>query len=329
MRGNHAFPKTCEFIEPSCSLRCISCGDHQVHCVGAIPASFVFAGQVLDRPLPGGKLWVCANCHLLFRWPRMPRPQIDRFYKQIPATSWQYSLDRRPDWQLVLQFVERKSVSGAILDIGCFDGGLLCYLSNGWDKYGIEINSAAAKRAEQSGIKILGEDWQHLNQMQQHFDVVMAMHVIEHMENPFQFLASLARVVKPGGHLIISTGNTEAVSWRLMGSRYWYCTIPAHISFINTKWCYHAAKELNLNVEEVCFFSHAGRSSVGKRIFELLVNLLYRFSPWVFAALRQIRKNSITARYASRFSELRLYPPPWGAAKDQIFVLFQRHQDIR
>ncbi|QNA83235.1 methyltransferase domain-containing protein [Sphingomonas sp. So64.6b] len=39
------------------------------------------------------------------------------------------------------------------------------------------------------------------------FDVALALEVVEHVAHPDQFLAQLATVVKPGGHLIISTPN--------------------------------------------------------------------------------------------------------------------------
>lgn len=39
------------------------------------------------------------------------------------------------------------------------------------------------------------------------FDVALALEVVEHVAHPDQFLAQLATVVKPGGHLVISTPN--------------------------------------------------------------------------------------------------------------------------
>lgn len=39
------------------------------------------------------------------------------------------------------------------------------------------------------------------------FDVVMALEVIEHVAHPDAFLRSVAALVKPGGHIIISTPN--------------------------------------------------------------------------------------------------------------------------
>lgn len=39
------------------------------------------------------------------------------------------------------------------------------------------------------------------------FDVALALEIVEHVAHPDEFLARLATVVKPGGHIIISTPN--------------------------------------------------------------------------------------------------------------------------
>ena len=39
------------------------------------------------------------------------------------------------------------------------------------------------------------------------FDLVLALEVVEHVAHPDQFLASVARLVRPGGHIIVSTPN--------------------------------------------------------------------------------------------------------------------------
>jgi 2-polyprenyl-3-methyl-5-hydroxy-6-metoxy-1,4-benzoquinol methylase len=46
------------------------------------------------------------------------------------------------------------------------------------------------------------------------FDVVVAAEVIEHLENPRAVCRELFRLLRPGGHLLLSTPNNE--SWRSM-----------------------------------------------------------------------------------------------------------------
>jgi 2-polyprenyl-3-methyl-5-hydroxy-6-metoxy-1,4-benzoquinol methylase len=48
------------------------------------------------------------------------------------------------------------------------------------------------------------------------FDAAVAIEIIEHIENPFNFAREAAKLLKPGGHLFLTTPNVEAVSSRLI-----------------------------------------------------------------------------------------------------------------
>jgi 2-polyprenyl-3-methyl-5-hydroxy-6-metoxy-1,4-benzoquinol methylase len=48
------------------------------------------------------------------------------------------------------------------------------------------------------------------------FDAVVAIEIIEHLENPFRFARECAKLLKPGGFLFLTTPNVEAVFSRLI-----------------------------------------------------------------------------------------------------------------
>lgn len=83
--------------------------------------------------------------------------------------------------------------------------------------------------------KILGDD--------NKFDAVIAIEIIEHLENPFRFARECAKLLKNGGLLFLTTPNVEAVYSRLiflytgrLNSFGEYETVrPAHITPI-FKW---------------------------------------------------------------------------------------------
>lgn len=54
------------------------------------------------------------------------------------------------------------------------------------------------------------------------YDVVVAIEVIEHMEDHFRFVRELLRVLKPGGMLIITTPNVVSLSSRIHFLLYGY-----------------------------------------------------------------------------------------------------------
>ena len=111
-----------------------------------------------------------------------------------------------------------------VLDIGC-GGGILAesMAKLGADVTGIDLASASLEVAKlhglESGVKV---DYQCVSaedfaeQRPGEFDVVTCMEMLEHVPDPASIIAACARLVKPGGHVFLSTLNRNVKSW-LMG----------------------------------------------------------------------------------------------------------------
>ena len=107
------------------------------------------------------------------------------------------------------------------LDVGC-GAGLLCepLARLGADVTGVDAaaeNIASAKaHAEQSGLEIDYRAGELSGQGLPKFDLVTAMEVIEHVNDPTDFIAQLTARLKPNGLLILSTPNRTAASKLLL-----------------------------------------------------------------------------------------------------------------
>jgi 2-polyprenyl-6-hydroxyphenyl methylase/3-demethylubiquinone-9 3-methyltransferase len=124
-----------------------------------------------------------------------------------------------------------------LLDIGC-GGGLLCepmarlgFSVTGVDASGRNI-AVAATHAEESGLAIdyraaAAEDL--LAAGEAGFDVVLNMEVIEHVADPGAFLRDCARLLTPGGLMILATLNRTLASLALakVGAEYVLRWLPA------------------------------------------------------------------------------------------------------
>lgn len=306
-----------ERVPPSCP----SCGGRRTRFIGHIPATNRFAGRRLEKSLSGGGLYACRECFLSFRYPRRDSRFFDSLYEEAPQDAWSCHAETRGDWRIAAAWLARDVKEGRLLDVGCFDGGFLESLDGSYQRHGIEINEKAASAARSKGIEVIGRDFADVERHPASFDAVTALDVVEHTADPLLFLSRLAQATRPGGVVIVSTGNTEALSWRLMGSRYLYCTIAEHISFINPKWCRWAAPRLGLNVGRMEKFSHE-RAGVRRRAAQLAKNMGYRLFPAATAWLR--RKNLAGRVDASAAPELRDHPPVWSAAKDHLLILFRK-----
>lgn len=310
-------------IEPNVTTlsTCPSCGGSSLTDRGKIPASPFFAGKRLDQPLPGGHLVACNNCALQFKNPQLTKEYLNALYEAGEEEHWQHESGSRVDWEISYRWISGIGGVNTILDIGCFDGQFLSKLFADKARYGIEIHPGASRKASERGIEMLGSDFDVLKGMTSRFDVVTAFDVIEHVHDPRNFLRSLLAVLRPGGHLILSTGNTQALSWRLMGSGYWYCTIPEHISFINPTWVQGMCKEFRVELVESLTFSHGRPSSRVSRAKEAAKNLLYRLSPKTAALARRA---GLGGTRVESDSALALLPPPWLSAQDHFIVLIQK-----
>jgi len=300
---------------------CPSCKSPIVKVIGNIPDSNIFAGRLLSKPLKGERLYRCNQCYLYFRYPRLSKEKLDDLYRQGSIDNWNAKAQIRNDWQIAASWIRENLGAGArVLDVGCFDGRFLVSLGKSYERFGIEIHRQARQRAECMGIRILGEDIITLNNLSQDYDAVTAIDIIEHLHDPYRFLMSLARVTRPSGLIIISSGNMEAITRRLMKARYWYCTIAEHISFINLFWAHKAAKDLGLSVERTAYFSHI-KSSLPRHFSEFSKNILYFLLPSVVKHIRAIKNGR---KPYEPHKELLDHPPGWYSAKDHFAVMFRK-----
>lgn len=299
---------------------CRSCGSDGVCRVGPIPPGALFAGRELTEPLDPGQLYRCETCRLWFRHPVPDSSVLASLYRTGDPGAWQYPVADRQDWQLAHQWLQEHLQAGAVLDLGCFDGAFLSMFDATWTRFGVEMNPLAARKARAKGITILGDDVGCLVEEGSRFDAVVAFDLLEHMPDPRVLLRMMVGVTKPGGVVIIGTGNTAAPSWRFMGSRYWYCAIPEHLSFINPAWCRLAATELQLALVQIERYSHADRRPLMRRGLAVVKNVLYRITPFLFESLRRRGFGSLDVRRHPAWASV---PPEWLTARDHLLAVFR------
>lgn len=299
------------------NVDCISCSA-PAYRLGPLPDSNLFAGRALDETLPGGNLYRCPMCRLGFRHPRLPKAKLDALYAGGSEGSWTWDAADRPDWTLAARtLAELRPGPARVLDIGCFDGAFLASLGPHVEKHGIEIMPAAAELARAKGIRVIASDFESLARAPEQYDAITAFDVIEHVEDPLGFLALLNRALRPRGVIVVSTGNMDAWTWSLMGSRYWYCAIPEHISFLSASWFGNAAKSLDLRVERLVRYPHA-KPTLRRQAFETAANVAYLMAPGAVAALRRRGVGNVSEDLAPGLNGA--YPPGWLTATDHLIV---------
>ncbi|MDQ3811472.1 MAG: class I SAM-dependent methyltransferase [Chloroflexota bacterium] len=107
---------------------------------------------------------------------------------------------------------------GRLLDVGCYDGRLsLAVAARSADEpiIGLDVAESALRAARARGLLgVRAQVEAPLPFADQTFATVVAAEVIEHVFDTNSVLAELARVLRPGGWLLVTTPNLVALSGR-------------------------------------------------------------------------------------------------------------------
>lgn len=216
----------------------------------------------------------CGSCGFQFKDPPIDPARLRDCYARAAPDHWEDRPDpRKRRFDTLASLLERHAPGRRILDVGCFNGAILEYLGDGWQRFGLEPADAAARAARARGVEILGATLEDLPRGKL-FDAVIVIDVIEHLAEPWPALERAAAAVGPGGALVIGTGDTGSWPFRMERGRHWYCALPEHVSFFCETTLRRAAGLLGLETAEHRRLSHV-RSHLHRRARETAANLAY------------------------------------------------------
>jgi len=147
----------------------------------------VCALQLWDPPMPADSSWYDASDH----------------YLAMPIVDWlgwyhRWAIEHLP-----------KDV-GSLLDVGCADGRFVhAVAGKGIDARGVDHSMRLVEmgNARYGEARLSRSSIEELDAEGARFDAVTLFEVIEHVPDPLAVLRAAARLVRPGGVLIVSTPN--------------------------------------------------------------------------------------------------------------------------
>lgn len=97
---------------------------------------------------------------------------------------------------------------GRVLDVGCGVGQVVARLTKeGFEAYGVDVSRPNIERASKVCERCSLYDGKKLPFADGYFSSAGALNVLEHVEEPEEFIPELVRVVEQGGKIVLSSPN--------------------------------------------------------------------------------------------------------------------------
>jgi SAM-dependent methyltransferase len=136
-----------------------------------------------------------------------------------------------------------------VLDIGCGLGQTLAYHRNrGCKAFGMEADGNVQAIARRYGLDIRQGVFDGTQFDSDSFDYVTLDQVAEHVMDPNALMRGVARVLKPGGKVVITTPNPTSLGARLYGRRWLNWHPPYHLQFYTRRSLAIVAQEAGLRL---------------------------------------------------------------------------------
>lgn len=252
----------------------------------------------------------CPTCH--FSCITNPRTDYEQIYDQSyyrgegadPCVAYEHEMaDRQTireyEWRGVVRVVgslRPEPKESRWLDFGCGLGGLVQHLrKHGFDHaFGFD-EGYAASILDATNTPNLTEA--ELKESEGSFDVVTAIEVVEHAVDPVGMLRTVARLLRPGGLLFVTTGNARPFRNRL--TRWSYVHPDVHVSYFEPDTLARAMRLAGLTPAYPGYldgWEDIIRYKVLKELGFKRRNVLEKAMPWSIAARIADRRRGVTAQ---------------------------------
>jgi SAM-dependent methyltransferase len=194
----------------------------------------------------------CPACATLWTSPRPPAARLAEFYRSAKSVDyWRTAFYRetaearrehifRPRAALVSELLGRAGAGrfDALADVGAGYGLFLeevARLDGVGDVVGIEPNPGLASVCRERGFRVVEKAVENIAPGELQANVVTAFEVLEHVHDPDRFLSSVARLLKPGGFLILTTLTSSGFDIQTLWERSKAVTPPQHLNFVSVE----------------------------------------------------------------------------------------------
>ena len=223
-------PRSSASFGPLETVRCDLCGSNNDRTIANLTDVMM---ETTDQVF---RLAQCRQCDLIYL---NPRPQPERMHLYYPesyqpfarkglsshARLWLYRREVR-ELERVLAAPNR------VVDVGCGNGDLLDAVRSvgNANVLGIEPAPGVANAVrERKRLPVYDGTLEQARLPDQSVDTVLLSHVLEHLPSPGKTLAEVARILKPGGCVVVWVPNARSLAARTLGKHWMGWDAPRHL----------------------------------------------------------------------------------------------------
>jgi SAM-dependent methyltransferase len=164
-------------------------------------------------------------------------------------------------------------LEGRALDVGCGNGVWLLKLQSlGWSVEGVEFSALACQQARAAGLVVHEGSLADAGLPSEAFDVVRIWQTLEHVPDPAEVLREIARVLKPGGQLLIGVPNAGGWLARAWGPFWFDLDVPRHLWHFTAPDLHRLVENSGLRVDSIGYGFYRG--------YTLLRCIRYWYEEW-------------------------------------------------
>jgi SAM-dependent methyltransferase len=249
----------------------------------------------------------CRSCGHIFQNPRLSVAGLNFHYKEFYDGNGGGEVERgfrlgAPHYRDRAKMLRGHATPDAWLDVGGGHGHFCNAARDVWPRTrfdALDMSRSVEEAARQGWIDRghLGFFPQLADELAGSYDVVSMHHYLEHTVDPYAELDAAAKVLPPGGHLLIEVPDPEWPLGRLAG-RWWHCWFqPQHLNLIPMRNLVDALADRGLETVEV----HRGEAHHPLDLTMIVMLMVHRLvpdpnKPWRFEPHQRLR---VAARAAA------------------------------
>ncbi len=142
-----------------------------------------------------------------------------------------------------------------VLDVGCGNGEFVKYLQNkGWDVYGTDLSPEAVKNSSHLvGKERIRVGVFHKQEFNQKYDMVSFWHVLEHIDNPLEYLNKANKILRKNGVVVAESPNFDSINLNLFRKFYSWIMVPDHVIYYNERAVRVLAQKTGFRVKQIIY----------------------------------------------------------------------------